>query len=114
MLERRLAEVEQLLARLNTLQDPHMEFTLLPSFFFCGKMAYSMRTVDLSQQEEVLISFNQAMQGALERLIELLSARLNGHRHRFRWPRRMELRQAEQQGPATFHSLPPTVPGDLW
>ena len=86
MLERRLAEVEQLLARLNTLQDPHMEFTPLPSFFFCGKMAYSMRTVDVSQQEEVLISFDQVMQGALERVIGLLSARLSGHRHRFRWP----------------------------
>ena len=74
MLERRLAEVQQLLARLKTLQDPHMEFTPLPSFFFCGKMAYSMRTVDVSQQEEVLISFDQVMQGALERVIGLLSA----------------------------------------
>ena len=34
--------MEELLARLTTLQDPHMEYLLLRSCFSFSKMAYSM------------------------------------------------------------------------
>ena len=61
MLESRLAGVEQLLARLNILQDPHNEYTLLLSCFSFLKMAYSMRMVDVSQHEEFLINFDKAV-----------------------------------------------------
>ena len=61
VLESRLAGMEQLLARLNTLQDPHNEYTLLLSCFSFLKMAYSMRMVDVSQHEEFLINFEKAM-----------------------------------------------------
>ena len=48
VLESRLAGVEQLLARLNTLQDPHNEYTLL------------LHTA-LSHHEEFLINFDKAV-----------------------------------------------------
>ena len=58
------------LDRLNTLQDPHhMEYTLLQSCFSFSKMAYSMRTVDVLQHEEVLINFDKAVPRGLERML---------------------------------------------
>ena len=103
VLEGRLAGVQQLLDKLHTLQDPHMEYTLLRSCFSFSKMAYSMRTVDVSQHEEFLVRFDQAVRGALE---GILGAPLTPAQ----WTQAslplamggLGLRQAEQHGPAAY------------
>ena len=45
--ESRLASVIQLLDMLQTLQEPHMEYTLLRSCLSFSKMVYAMQTVDM-------------------------------------------------------------------
>ena len=66
VLEGWLARLQQLLYRLNTLQDPHMEYTLLRSCSSFSKIAYSMRTMEVSLHKEFLVSFDRAVRGALE------------------------------------------------
>ena len=65
----RIASVQELLDKLQTHQDPHIEYTLLRSCFLFFKVAYSMRTVDVLQHEEFLVRFNQAVRGAVEGIL---------------------------------------------
>ena len=120
MLESRLAGVEQLLARLTTLQDPNMEYTLLLGCFSFSKMAYSMRTVDVSKHEELLIKFDQAVRSGLEtpkatgsdacEPLSPLERVLGVPLSQAQWGKAslpvalggMRLRQAELHGPAAF------------
>ena len=82
VLEGRLAGVQQLLDRLHTLQDSNMESTLLQSCFSFSKMSYPMKTVEVSQNGEFLVSFNQAVQALCRGCWGPLSAGLSGRRHR--------------------------------
>ena len=69
VLQGRLAGVQQLLNKLHTLQDPCMEYTLLQSCFSFSKMAYSMRTVGVSQHKEFLTNFDKAVRGTLKQVL---------------------------------------------
>jgi hypothetical protein len=54
ILEKRLISIQQLLDSLYLLDDPHMEYILLPSCFSLPKFDYNLRTVDTSGHHGVL------------------------------------------------------------
>lgn len=68
-LEERVEKVRQVTELLPHLQDPHTEFTLLRSCLGLPKVMFTLRTVDTTDHQEVLTSFDSITRGALSRIL---------------------------------------------
>ena len=64
-----MVSIQQLLENLHHLNDPHIEYSLLRSCFSLPKFGYSLRTVDTSQHQEVMQTFDTAVRSALEAIL---------------------------------------------
>jgi hypothetical protein len=69
ILGERLAGVQRLLDSLHTLEDPHMEYTLLRNCFSFPKLAYTLRTVDTSLHPAFRKDFDAAVLTAFEAIL---------------------------------------------
>ena len=65
ILEKRLISIQTLLDSLHTLDDPHLEYTLLRSCFSFPKFGYSLRTVDTSSHPSILQKFDSSVMEAM-------------------------------------------------
>ena len=66
VLRKRLQGVQSVLSKLHTIEDPHIEYTLLRSCFSFPKFAFALRTVDNTSHEEILEDFDQTVKQSVE------------------------------------------------
>ena len=69
VLEERLVAIQKLLDLLPTLEDPHMEYTLLRYCFSFPKIAFALRSVDTTNHQDLLKRFDEAVRTALEGIL---------------------------------------------
>ena len=69
VLESRIFKIEEVLARLHLLEDPHQEFALLRSCFSLPKLSYALRTLDTAHHQDPLSRFDAAIRRTLEGLL---------------------------------------------
>ena len=58
--------MRSLVAELHTLEDPHIEYTLLRSCFSFPKFAFALRTVDTSDHPNILQDFDLVVKEGIE------------------------------------------------
>ena len=69
VLRRRLESMRSLVAELHTLEDPHIEYTLLRSCFSFPKFAFALRTVDTSDHPDILQDFDLVVKEGIEGIL---------------------------------------------
>ena len=69
VLIKRVEGIRCLVQALSSLNDPHMEFTLLQSCFSLPEFSFSMRSLDFPVQQGTAMSFNEAGRGDLEEVL---------------------------------------------
>ena len=69
VLTKRVEGIRVLMQALHSLDDPHIEFNLLPSCFTFPKFSFSMRAKDLSEHQGITRSFDEAVRVGLEEVL---------------------------------------------
>ena len=69
VMAQKISQTEQLIDKLNIIEDPHTEFVLLRNCLALPKISYITRTVDPRPHQELMKRFDNAVRNSMERMI---------------------------------------------